>query len=60
MGRRRKVIPDPGIELFGRPGARRDPAAGCEYCGGDGWELGPDRAPVEPARRCRCTDPLPI
>ncbi len=60
MGRRPKIQPDPGIELFGRPGARVAPTADCDGCGGDGWLLGPDRSPVEPAQRCPCTDPLPV
>lgn len=57
MGRRPKATEDPGIELFGRPGTRRKPTRDCTGCRGDGWQLGPDREPIEPAQRCTCTDP---
>jgi hypothetical protein len=36
------------------PEPPRGPAPDCRECGGDGWTLGPDGDPVEPARRCHC------
>lgn len=56
----RRKPTDPAPALFDRPGTRRDATRGCAHCGGDGWELGPDRAPLEPARRCRCTEPAHV
>ncbi|OBA44462.1 hypothetical protein A5789_09225 [Nocardia sp. 852002-51101_SCH5132738] len=58
MGRRPKKPADPGEPLFDSPTARRNPTPNCPQCGGDGWKLGPDGAPVEPAIRCPCTDPV--
>lgn len=37
--------------LFGRI----DPAPDCARCGGHGWTLDADGAPLEPAQRCACT-----
>lgn len=53
MGRRPKTRYDhhAAPTLFGRI----DPAPDCRECGGDGWTLGADGAPLEPARRCSCT-----
>lgn len=53
MGRRTKTRYDQSAAptLFGR--CAPDPR--CPACGGDGWTLGADGAPVEPAVRCACT-----
>lgn len=37
--------------------ARRKPLPQCPSCAGDGWVLGPDHEPLEPAVRCACTAP---
>ncbi|WP_067574451.1 hypothetical protein [Nocardia acidivorans] len=57
LGRRPKKVPDQSGALFAEPNVRRAPVPECPSCAGDGWVLGADRAPIEPAVRCECTTP---